>query len=389
LYLLLGITSSPLFSESGDFFVKELPMAADGASNGQRVTGLTYPKKHAKVVDNVLNYPVLASRLMGRGKKFEGSTKDYEIKVSKTNQMQWFSGTPTLNMQNSSTTITLSYAHTAGTIPVVVSLLEAMANSGSQQVINLKSFKMDEAWSEMAESLGSVIYGLGAGDQPNGIGRLADDGTSADQIGGQSRATYAVLKGTKTASGGSVSLAKMATLYDAVSAAGAGTEEPTIGVTTKTVWSLIEQLLAPAVRAEYQSVGYNALAVRGDAVEPSKAALKGAAGFNAITFRGMPIIKDDLATAQTLFFLNERYIDWLGRTEVPAGFDELSYVSLGKRDGTMEGVAAAPSENHGIFAQEFSMVPSQPASFARYYIIGQLVTSQPRRHGQLTGITSV
>jgi hypothetical protein len=364
-------------------------MAADGASNSQRVTGLTYPKKHAKVVDNVLNHPVLSSRLMGRGKKFQGSTYDYEIKVSKTNQVQYFTGTPTLNLQNSNTTITMSYAHTAATIPVVVSLLEAMANDGSQQNINLKSFKMDEAWAELAEDLGSAFYGLGTGDRPNGLGRLVDDGTTADIIGGQSRAAYAQLKGTVTASGGTISLAKIAALYDAVSAAGAATEEPTLGVTTKAVWALYEQLLAPAVRAEYQSVGYNALAVRGNGVEPSKAALKGAAGFNALTFRGMPIIKDDLATAQTLFLLNERYIDWMGRTGVPAGFDELSYVNLGSKEGTLEGVASMPSENHGFFVQEFSMVPSQPASLARYYVIGQLVTSQPRRHGKLTGITSV
>ncbi len=118
---------------------------------------------------------------------------------------------------------------------------------------------------------------------------IVDDGTNATTIGGVTRATYgSQLNGYVLASGGTMTLAKLATVFDGASAAGLESEEPNIGVTTKTVWSLLEQLYSPQVRAEYASVGYNALALRGEGI--SKVAdLKGAAGFTALSFRGLTI----------------------------------------------------------------------------------------------------
>ena len=112
-------------------------------------------------------------------------------------------------------------------------------------------------------------------------------------------------------------------------------------------------------------------------------------GFTALTFRGFPIIKDDAATAQNLFFLNERYIEWRGRTTVPNKYKGvLEAVNLGT-PSTTEGVMAAPTPSHGWFFQKMQMMPNQAGMIGRYHVIGQVVTSQPRRHGRLTGITGV
>jgi len=364
-------------------------MAYDGIQYGNRVDTTTDRKLYAKVVDNVLSSATLMSRFMGNGKPFTHKTMDYTVKITDSSLGEFFSGLEALSSAASDTTITMSYAHTAFAQPIVLPMLESFANVGPGQAIDLDQFKYDEAVAETKSRLGTACFGTGTGEQPNGLGSIVDDATDVTTIGGQSRSTYAVLKATRTASGGTLTLAKLATLDDTISASGVESESPSLHVTTKTVWSLYEQLLSPAVRAEYASVGYNALGVRGDAILKSRADLKGAAGFTALTYRGVPVIKDDKCTAQNWFSINERYIEWRGRTQVPSKYaGQIEKISLGT-PSTMEGVAAAPSESHGCFMQKMQMMPNQAGMIGRIYVIGQLCTSQPRRHGRLTGVTGV
>lgn len=361
----------------------------DGIAVHNRVESTSERKLHAKVIDNVLSARTLWSRLQGNGKPFVGKTADFTVKITDSGLGEFYSGMEELSGAASDTTIELSYAHTAFAQPIVLPMLESFANAGPTQTIDLDMFKIDEAGGEAVQKLGTAAYGTGAGDQPNGLEMLVDDGTNVTNLGGQSRAVYSVLDSTRTASGGILSLAKMATLEDAISATGINSEHPTSWWTTKTVWSLYEQLLAPSVRAEYASVGYNALAVRGDTILKSEAQLKGASGFTALTYRGKPVLKDDACTSGVLYALNERYLYWMGRTTVPAKFSpHVRAVNLGV-PSTMEGVAAAPSKNHGWFIQNMQMSPTQAGMIGRYHVIGQMVSTQGRRHGKLTGITGV
>lgn len=360
----------------------------DGIYPSNRVENTSRRVLAAKVVDNILNSATLASRHMGMGKSFQGSTKDITVKITDGGQGQWVGGMEVLSKAATDTTVTLSYAHTAFEQPVVLPMLESFANVGEGQEIDLDQFKIDEAKREALSTIGSAWYGLGTGDQMLGLGAIVDDGTDVASIGGQSRSTYTTLNATRTASGGTLSLSKLATLHDNVSDAGGGDEEPTIHVTTKAAWSLYEQLLNPQVRAEYQSVGYDALPVRAMATT-KKADLKGGAGFTALTYRGIPVIKDEKCPSGEWFMLNENYMGWYGRTMVPPKFkSHISKVSLGK-PSTIEGVAAMPSNDHGWFLQEMQMMPDQAGMIGRFWIIGNLCVSQPRRQGRLTGINSV
>lgn len=361
----------------------------DGIAVHNRVEGITERKLHAKVVDNILGAKTLWSRLQGNGRPFNGKTADFTIKITDSGLGEFYSGMEELSGAASDTTIELSYAHTAFAQPIVLPMLESFANAGPQQIIDLDQFKMDEAGAEAVVKLGDAAYGTGAGDQPNGLEMLVDDGTNVTNLGGQSRAVYSTLDSVVTASGGTLSLSKWATLEDATSATGINSEHVTSWWTTPTVWSLYEQLLQPSVRADYASVGYQALGVRGDTVVKTEAQLKGAAGFTALTYRGKPVLKDDACTSGVLYGLNERYLYWMGRTAVPAKFrPHVRAVNLGT-PSTMEGVAAAPSKNHGWFIQNLQMSPTQAGMIGRYHVIGQMVSTQGRRHGKLTGITAV
>ncbi len=360
----------------------------DGIAVGNRVENFGSRKLHARVVDNVLSARTYWSRLQGNGQAFLGNTQDFTIKITDSAAGEFYSGLETLNSARSDTTITLSYAHTAFAQPIVLSLLESSANAGAIDRIDLDAFKVDEAVAEAIVALGTAAYGTGSGKQFLGLEGIVDDGTNNSTIGGQNRTTYSALNATVTATGGTLSLSKLATLEDAVSAAGIESEEPNINVTTKAVWSNYEELLSPQVRASYASVGYDSLPIRGQGIM-KRADLKGAAGFTALTYRGKPVIKDDAATSGVWYMLNERYLMWKGRPSVGSKFSkEVSKVSLGT-PRTIEGVAAAPSENHGWFFQDFQMMPNQAGMIARYHIIGQICATQPRRNGKLTGILGV
>jgi hypothetical protein len=365
-------------------------MAYDGIQYGQRIDGTTQRKLYAKVVDNVLNAPTYFSRILSQGKPFMGKTEDVTVDVVSDNQGEFFTGLETLNSSAANTTITLSYAHTAFTQPKVSIMLESFANTGEYGVIPLDVFKYEKAAAETLQRFGSAIYADGTSNRPNGLGIIVSD---TGTIGGQSRASYPVLQATVTASGGTLSLAKMATLFDAVSAAGLQSEEPNVGVTTKTVWSLYEQLLTPNVRASYTEAGYPALSLRGKYAMKNKAELRNAAGFSALSYRGMPIIKDDFATSGVLFFLNENYYDWKGRTIVPDEYkDFLEKVNLGTLkayEGTGAEALDMPSEYNGWFYQKPLILPNQAGTVARFYVIGQTVASGFKRSGKLTGITGV
>jgi len=360
-------------------------MAYDGMQHGNRVEHFGERKLHAKVVDIVLNSATFYSRVAGMGKEFVGKTFDYTLKITDSAQGQFYAGLETLNSAAVDTTIPLSYAHAAFSQPVVSILAESMANQGSTQTIDLDQFKLDEAVAEGRQALGASMYAQPNSKAWNSLAQIvADSGT----IGGQARSTYTQLNSTVTASGGTLSLSKMATLWSDVSDVGAVSEQPTVFLAGKDVFDLYESLLNPTVRASYNEVGYDRLPVRGKSAVKN-ADLKGAAGFLSLSYRGVPLITDEFATAGTLFALNENYLGWKGRTIVPSKYKGmLERVSLGV-PSTIEGASAAPSDYHGWFFQKMQMLPNQAGMIGRYHVYGQMCTSNPARQGKLTGINSV
>lgn len=365
-------------------------MAYDGIQQGSNVDNFTERRLRAKVVDNILNAPVYYSRMLSKGVPFQGKTEDITIDVVSDDQGEFFTGLETLNSSAVSSTIVLSYAQTAFHQPQVSIMLESFANSGSQGTIPLDAFKYQKAAAEALNALGTAAYGTGANNQPNGLGNIVlDSGT----IGGQSRSTYSVLNATNTASSGTVSLAKLATLFDAVSKPGLMAEEPGVGLTTATVWSLYEQLLAPNVRASYDEVGFDKVPVRGLMAVKGNVDLKNGQGFSSLSYRGIPILKDSFCTSGVLFLLNEKYFQWHGRSTVPEEYkDSVEKVNLGTMsayEGVGQEALDLPSEFNGWFYQKPLTVPDQAGKVARFYVIGQNVASGFKGSGKLTGITSI
>lgn len=375
-------------------FYKVLPKYIDGIPVPTRVDVLGNRHLYTKVVDQILNYPTLYSRWVSQGEPFEGKTEDVTYDIAADTQGQFFTSLETLNSSAVSTAVTGSYAHTAYTQPVVSIMLESFANAGSLGIINLDTYKYEKAAATALTTLGSVIYGAGTANQPLGLLAIVDDGTNVATIGGLSRSTYTSLQSVLTPySGGKMTLATMAIQYDSANAPGAADESPNVGFTSAAIFSDYEALLTPFVRQSYRDVGYDKMTTRAKYAARNQGELRSAAGFNALSYRDTYIIRDFYSTAQMLWFVNEKYVTWNGRREIPAEYEDvLEKVDFGNPTdyaGTGAIALDAPSEFNGWFFQKPMTIPDQAGRIARFYCIGQAIPRSFRRHAKGTGITGV
>lgn len=358
----------------------------------ERVLALTQDYLLPKVVDNTLGSNVLLFRLLGNAKEGKGESIKKALKYQSSGTASSFSGMDTFIAQELNTKVRISYDMRGVRIPVGVSGMEAVANAVSEtQVTDLVKEALEESQQELMDKLGDIIYGDGTGNgskDPLGLGAIVDDATSVATLGGLARATYPVLNATRTASGGALTLGKLATLFSNISS-GSGMTTPTLIVSNETVWDLYEQLLTPSVRENYTMFGYYNVGRTGGATrgQQGEQGLKGTQGFVAVTYKGIPWVRDEKSPSGTAWMLNENWLDWYGWDA--RGMFGYNKISLGSQ--TIEGqYAESPmSEFNGFNWSGFRAPTNQFAGIADIIILGNLVSFQPRRHGRLTGITGV
>lgn len=374
---------------------------ADGLPNSQRIDPLTYIKIYNKVVDNVQKYPTYFSRLLNFSESFEGKTFSIPVQVSTGTGITWVGGLETLPMAATDTVISLEYNHTVSVRDVTLPYIDLWANSGKQQVISLYDQKYAEAGAVLANALGRVMYGNGGGApaQMNGFGNIIDDGTVAATIGGQSRTIYPQLDAYVLPSGGTLTLALLQTVDDNTTVAGAEGETTKVVISSKTGWSLYEQLLNDKVRYNYDTMGGSLalpLASRNTSAMPRSQMKSAEPFFETLAFRGKPLIKDEYAydpnsPDQPFFFVNEKYLTLYGRSDVPANTgDQLIKLSGTNDKGVYEGATATEvNARNGWFYRKDMAAITQLGMIGYFIYVGQLVTSQPRSAGKLTGVNTI
>ena len=355
----------------------------------ERVLSFTQDYLLPKMVDNTLGSNVLVFRLIGNAKEGKGESIKKSLKYQSSGGATSFSGLDTFTATQLNTKVRISYDMRAARIPVAVSGMDAVANAVTEaQVTDLVKESVEESQMELIDKMGDLVYGDGTGNSNKdalGLGAIVDDGTDVGTIGGLSRTTYTVLKATRTASGGTMTLAKLATLFSAISS-GTGLSSPTLIVSNETVWDLYEQLLTPSVRENYTMFGYYEVGRNGGA-KKTQQGLQGTQGYVAVTYKGIPWVRDEKATAQRIFMLNENWIDWYGWDA--RGMFGYNKIALGSQ--TVEGLyAESPMSDFNGFNWSGLRAPTnQFGGIADIIILGNMLSFQPRRHGQLTGVTGV
>jgi len=338
---------------------------------GNRLTSVTNDKLLPKLVDTILNGNVLATRLLAGAKKWRGGSKlKQPIKVAKNNTTTSFSGYDILPTNGSDTRVQLEFEPKFSQITVSLPLDELSVNQSDEDaIIDLATIEIASAAQDFSDDIGTMLFGDGTGNSGKdflGLGAIIDDGSVAATIGGQSRATYTGLQSTVIVSGGTLTLAKMSTLYNSVTS---GLQKPTLGITTEAVWSLYEQLLQPQERIAKD-------------VPMMKGGTVGGTGFTGLFYKGFPILSDEKSTSGALFFINEDYLDFYA---LPMAMTKPVNYSFASIDGTQT------SQVKGLgFSWSDWILPANAAAIVGHiYLGGQLVSFNPRRHGKLTGITGI
>jgi hypothetical protein len=346
---------------------------------GQRIQTTVQTSYLPYVVDTILNSNIYFQRVVRASKNWSGRTKRVPIKVSKNTTGTSFRGYDTFSTSATDNRQFMEFTPSFYQITVSLPGDELSVADTEDKVLDLMKLTIQSDTEDMADDLGTIIYSDGTGNgskDPLGLAAIVDDGTTVSTIGGLSRTTYTTLASTVTASAGVISLAKMDTLWNNVVS---GTQKPTIILTTESVFAFYGQLLRPQERIN-KTVGVSKVMKSGTGFANGDND-----GMTGLDFNGVGVVGDEKCTSGALIYLNETFVDWYA----------LPY-SLG-------GVAAKPVQYKsqikgndydapiglGFSWTDWIIPANQATVVGHIYFGGQLITTNPKRHGKLTGITSI
>lgn len=339
---------------------------------GNRLTTVTQDKIDSMIADGVLNSNVFFTRMITSAKKWSGEQMKFPFKYAKNTTGSSFSGFDTLSTSATDNRVRLAFDPKFYQITVALPGDEYSVNAVDEtKVIDLATAELTSAAQDMADDLGTIFYSDGTGNggkDPLGLKAIVDDGTDAATYGGLARATYTQLNSTVTASGGTLTLAKLRTLYNATKR---GSQKPTVAYTDEATWGYYEQLLQPQER-----INKDASATKG---------LRSGTGFTGLSYAGIPVLADEKCTSGVWFFLNEDFLDWYALPFQLPG--QKMYTP--KVRSVIEGNDYSEVEGFGFSWSNWILPANQGAAVGHIYLGGQMISTNPRMHGKLTGITGV
>lgn len=335
---------------------------------GQRVQTTVQTEYLPYVVDTVLNSNVMFQRVVRAAKKWSGRTLRVPIKVSKNTTGTSFRGFDTFSTAATDNRQFLEFTPSFYQITCALPGDELSVADTDSKVLDLMKLTIQSDTEDMADDLGTIFYADGTGNSskdPLGLAALVDDGTSVATLGGLSRTIYTTLKSTVTASGGTLTLALVDTLWINVTS---GAQKPTAIYTTEAVFNFFGQLLRPQER-----IVKDAGMIKGD--------MAGGTGFSALYYNGKPILMDEKCTSQAFIMVNENYVD----------FYALPYklASPVKYKSQIEGNDYDAPVGLGFSWSDWIIPTNAGSVVGHIYFGGQFITTNPKRHGKLTGVTGV
>jgi hypothetical protein len=352
-----------------------------------RVISITEESYVPTVIDGVLNSNVFLSRLFMRDmKKWGGRQIQIPLQFAKPTSGASFTGTGNFDTSLQDTRIRQTFSHAQYYQNVSVAGGEASLNKTDGEVLDLMKTTMEEAQNAMLDSVGDQVYGTGLGDDILGLGAIVDDGTSTSTYAGLTRTTYPQLNSQLTAAtSGVLNFTLMATVMRGASAAGAKRQRASIVVTTETGWDLLESLFTPAIQSNYDSLSRVQLTTNAKpgVVYKDQDSLKGQYGFEALYWRGIPIVADEKCTSGVMFFLNEEYLNWYNVTGV--GLTQYQR----QPQGGVDSVYSEYTQSYPIQWSGFDKPYNQYAQIGQFIMLGNVISGSTRRQGKATGITTV
>lgn len=296
------------------------------------------------------------------------------IKYQKGIAGQSFNGYDQLQTAASQTRVKMVYTPKFFATNVSLPKTEIAIGRTVNAVIDLVAAEMKSRAEDCADSVGTLFQLTGQGNFGKdflGLQAIVDDGSTVNTIGGLSRSTYPTLQSTVTSTGGTLTLAKIRSLYNSIAD---GDVEPNKIYTSYEVYGLMEKVLFPAVR-------YNA----SSEVRSEGERLMVQSGLGEISWLGMGVKADrkiDTYNTGNLFMLNMDFMKFYAMKNYP----DAESIALGS--SIIEGGQYDKTAPKGFFWTGFVDSYNAQAVNGQVILGGEFMTDNPRRSGRLTGITT-
>ncbi len=323
-------------------------------------------------VDLVLRDNYFFGKIMQKTKKWNGSQMLFPIKYQKGVASVAFNGFDLLPITQQPVAVNTTFYPSFVATNVALAGSDLSVNSTPMQTLNLMKVTMESRAQDAADDVGNFLQGDGSsfgGKAPMGLAGAVDNGTVLPTYGGLSRATYSGLNSTVTASGGTISLVKVRTLWNAISD---GPVIPNFIITDYTTWGYFEQL-----QTSYQRNNQD--------FSPGMRTVAQTSGYTEQRWDGMIISRDKKITTGYFYMLNLDMLEWYALK-----WWEGERVSPKAKDiegNVYEDKIYAPGD---AFTWTGMIKAYNQGTVNGFMILGgQLINKAPLRSGVLTGITGV
>lgn len=266
--------------------------------------------------------------------------------------------------------------------PVSLAIAETTVNKGDEQIVDLLSTEFDSQAQSLMNVMAQQLYtGNGTGNDFDSLANAASDSTLFATYGGLSRSTYSSFSGYYLASTGALTLAKLATGFDAVTI---GVDNPDLCVTTKAIWSTYESLLTPTVRANLSTSGYPRMNSWGG-VAAKGPGFGADQGFMYLEFRGTPIAKDEQVPSGKFFLVNTKGFGFIGFNYDDKHISTANFKQTS--DAVPSGVPGNVKSTHGFQFREMMQPVDQLVNVGFLIYSGNFVATNPRLCGTMAGVS--
>jgi len=273
--------------------------------NVSDIVATTIQNRSRQIADNVTKNNAILAKLNQRGNVRTisgGNTILEELSFAENANGGFYSGYDLLPVAAQDVISAAEYQIKQYAVPVVMSGLEMLQNSGKEQFIDLLEARLNVAESTMANNLSSSIYSDGTGSggkEVTGLNAAVPADPTTGTYGGIDRATWAFWRSKlydfSTATGGNASAANIqAGMNNLWAQTTRGSDRVDLIVMDTNYWSLYLASLQAQQRFTSPDTGN--------------------LGFPSIKFMDADVVLDGgiggYCPANTGFFLNTKYLKW-------------------------------------------------------------------------------
>jgi hypothetical protein len=269
-------------------------------ANISDIVATTIESRTKKIADNVTNNNALLKKLESRGKikTFSGGSKILqELSFAENSNAGFYSGYDLLPVGVSDVISAAEFDIKQAAVPVIISGLEMLQNSGKEQMIDLLEARLQVAEDTMANLIATSLYsdGTGAGGKEiTGLDAAVPLDPTTGTYGGIDRATWTFWRSKVSDQTGADKDTIQGFMNGLWSQLVRGTDRPDIIVMDNATWEVYVASLQAQQRFNDASVGD--------------------LGFPTLKFMGCDVVLDGgigvACPAGTSFFLNTKYLHY-------------------------------------------------------------------------------